>query len=163
MNRLAEQVLPVMTLQEVDDLVQQHYRNEAQTLTKGAEANLLKFKELTGTLSPEEAERWAHIKRAFNKNLLLRSGDGQDPIALVVHQLSAFNEGLFAIKEALSENRADKPVTMILLPASKAVSEPARSSGNGSHVDDEGVREVSISPETLKKIWELVEQQNKLP
>ena len=46
MNRLAEKVVSVMNDQEVQDLVLDHYKSESQTLTTGAEANFLKFKEL---------------------------------------------------------------------------------------------------------------------
>jgi len=162
---------------EVDDLIQQHYKDEAQTLTKGTEANLLKFKELTGTLSPAEAQRWSDIKRTFKKNLLLRTGDGQDPVGLVVGQLSAFNEGLESIKDVIaasSGRQQPAPVTVILMPPAKSPEPglPAPKSDAASaavplplppSAPEEGVREVSITPETLKKIWELVEQQNKPP
>ncbi|MCZ7635049.1 MAG: hypothetical protein M5U12_02655 [Verrucomicrobia bacterium] len=40
MNRLAEQVAPLMNDAELETLLQNHYRNEAQTLSKGAESNL---------------------------------------------------------------------------------------------------------------------------
>ncbi|GAB2889740.1 DNA repair ATPase [Streptomyces mayteni] len=63
-NRLAEQVLPVMTDAEVEALIDDHYRAEAQTLASGAEANLLKLAELRGRLTPPEAERWAELKRS---------------------------------------------------------------------------------------------------
>ncbi|MBI2948771.1 MAG: hypothetical protein HYY23_14120 [Verrucomicrobia bacterium] len=57
MNRLAEKVVPIMNDPEVLDLVLDHYRNESQTLTTGAEANLLKFKELIGLLADAEKAR----------------------------------------------------------------------------------------------------------
>ena len=40
MARLAPQVTPLMTPQEIGDLLRDHYRAEAQTLTSGAEENL---------------------------------------------------------------------------------------------------------------------------
>ncbi|WP_165986960.1 DNA repair ATPase [Streptomyces sp. YIM 98790] len=64
-NRLAEKVVPVMTEEEVEALIDDHYLAEAQTLTRGAEANLLKLAELRGRMTPEQAARWAEIKRAF--------------------------------------------------------------------------------------------------
>ncbi len=184
MNRLAEQVLPIMNDREVEDLIHQHYQNEAQTLTKGAEANLLKFKELVGALTPAEEHRWNEIRRTFKKNLLLRSaGDGQDPVSLVVGQLSAFNEGLDSIKEVLAAGAAQrpKPVTVFLMPAAPPVPAAEERTAQPDKVaaptagspagevppkppvtpPEEGVREVSITPETLKKIWDLVDQQNK--
>ena len=58
---------------EIDELIADHYKSEAQTLTTGAEANLLKFRALTGTLAGAEAARWAEITRAFKRNLLAGS------------------------------------------------------------------------------------------
>ena len=63
MNRIAEKVLALMTDQEVEALIFDHYENESQTLTDGAEANLLKFYELEGSLSDEDTERWIEIKK----------------------------------------------------------------------------------------------------
>ncbi|MBN2711295.1 MAG: DNA repair ATPase, partial [Planctomycetes bacterium] len=62
MNRIAEKVMPVMNHAELELLVMDHYQNESQTLTTGAEANLLKFKELSGKQSETEVQRWKDIK-----------------------------------------------------------------------------------------------------
>ncbi|MEM7010560.1 MAG: AAA family ATPase, partial [Verrucomicrobiota bacterium] len=94
MNRIAEKVLPIMTDDEIEGLILSHYENEAQTLTTGAEANLLKFKELEGKLSETEAERWAEIQKTFNKNQLLAGADENDPVTRVVAQLSQIGESL---------------------------------------------------------------------
>ncbi|WP_344259809.1 DNA repair ATPase [Streptomyces sodiiphilus] len=64
-NKLAERIVPVMNDEELEALIDDHYLAEAQTLTTGAEANLLKLAELRGRMSPEQAERWEHIKAAF--------------------------------------------------------------------------------------------------
>ena len=45
-NKLAEKIFSVMNDKELETLLLSHYENESQTLTSGAEANLLKFKEL---------------------------------------------------------------------------------------------------------------------
>lgn len=42
MNRLSEKVLPLMTEEEVTALIHDHYQNESQTLTIGAEANRIR-------------------------------------------------------------------------------------------------------------------------
>jgi hypothetical protein len=97
MNRIAEKVLPLMTMEEVEGLIFDHYENESQTLTTGAEANLLKFKEMEGALSEEEAARWAQIKKEFGKQKLLGGAGENDPVARVVAQMSQFNEGLEVI------------------------------------------------------------------
>jgi hypothetical protein len=48
MNRMTEKAYPVMTEEEVDRLIMDYCQNKSQTLTVGAEANLLKFKDMTG-------------------------------------------------------------------------------------------------------------------
>jgi hypothetical protein len=108
MNRLAEKVAPIMNDQEVLDLVVDHYRGESQTLTTGAEANLLKFKELLGLQSPEEQARWADIKKTYKQ--LVRGGDRSDPAGRIVSQLAGFQAGLEAIQETLAGAVARPPL-----------------------------------------------------
>ncbi len=100
MNRIAEKVQSLMTDEEVEALIDEHYEGEAQTLTSGAEANLLKFREMEGKLSAEEAERWAEIKRTFARRQLLGGGD-EDPVTRVVGALGAFQKGLEDIRETI--------------------------------------------------------------
>ncbi len=107
MNRIAEKILPLMTAAEVRGLIDDHYQSESQTLTTGAEANLLKFKELEGKLTEEGAARWAQIKKDFNKNKLLGAGGENDPVARVVAQLSQFNDGLESINQGISKAATD--------------------------------------------------------
>ncbi len=102
MSRIAEKVLPMMTHEEVRELVIDHYENESQTLTSGAESNLLKFKEMENILTEEETARWQQIKKDFNKNKLLGGAGENDPISRVVAQLTQFNDGLESIKEAVT-------------------------------------------------------------
>ncbi len=101
MNRIAEKVLPLMTMEEVEGLIFDHYENESQTLTTGAEANLLKFREMEGVLSEEEETRWAQIKKDFGKQKLLGGAGENDPVARVVAQMTQFNDGLEAISQGL--------------------------------------------------------------
>jgi hypothetical protein len=86
---------------EVHELIVDHYRGESQTLTTGAEANLLKFKELIGIMTDEERARWDDIKKVFKQNT--RGGDQKDPVNRVVAQLSGFQTGLEAIQQTLAE------------------------------------------------------------
>jgi hypothetical protein len=110
MNRLAEKVVAIMNDDEVRGLVVDHYRGESQTLTTGAEANLLKFKELIGALSPEEAARWEDIKRTFKRNQITRGAGGDnDPAGRIVAQLSGFQAGLEGIQTALASQLAKPP------------------------------------------------------
>ena len=100
MNRLAEKVQPIMNDAEIEAILMDHYTGEAQTLTTGAEANLLKFKSLFGKLKDSEATRWEEIKKTFNRNQLF-SAAGDDKMAPVILQLTRFNEHLMEIAEAL--------------------------------------------------------------
>jgi MoxR-like ATPase len=101
MNRIAEKVLPLMTMEEVEGLIFEHYENESQTLTTGAEANLLKFREMEGVQTAQEAARWAQIKKDFGKQKLLGGAGENDPVARVVAQMSQFNDGLEMIGQNL--------------------------------------------------------------
>ena len=117
MNRLAEKVVAIMNDDEVRALVIGHYRGESQTLTTGAEANLLRFKELIGELKPDEAARWADIKKTFQRNQFTRGTDQNDPVGRVVAQLSLFQTGLESIQTTLA-NAAAKPKEPVILDVS---------------------------------------------
>ncbi|MBN2343165.1 MAG: DNA repair ATPase [Deltaproteobacteria bacterium] len=102
MNRLAEKVIPIMNDRELETLVRSHYESEAQTLTTGAESNLLKFKQMIGALNEVDAARWAEIKKTFNKNQML-AGTGDDRMGQVLLQLDSFSNGLMGINATLAE------------------------------------------------------------
>ncbi|MEW6302399.1 MAG: DNA repair ATPase [Verrucomicrobiota bacterium] len=103
MNRMAEKILPVMNEEEVKLVIADHYKNESQTLTTGAEANLLKFRELQGWMTESDAARWEDIKKTFKRNLLFQGVNQKDPIGQVVAQLSTFAEGLDSIRSVLTD------------------------------------------------------------
>ena len=103
MNRLAEKVVPLLNDAELQALILDHYRGESQTLTTGAEANFLKFKELIGAQTDEERARWEEIKRTFKRNQLAPGADKNDPLARVVGQLAGFQAGLQGIQDALEK------------------------------------------------------------
>jgi len=104
MNRIAAKVLPLMTHEEIRALILDHYRNESQTLTQGAEANLLKFKEFEKISVETEKSRWADIRKEFMKRRLLGGTGEEDPVGRVVAQLSGFQDGLDAIKAVIGES-----------------------------------------------------------
>ncbi len=83
MNKLAEKVVPVMNDAELMAVLDDHYLGEAQTLTSGAEANLLKLAELRGTLTPEQARRWADVKAGYLRAKALGSAE-DDPVSRAV-------------------------------------------------------------------------------
>ncbi len=103
MARIAAKVLPLMTREEVRALILDHYRNESQTLTQGAEANLLKFREFEGIANEVEKSRWADIRKEFMKRRLLGGAGEEDPVGRVVAQLSGFQDGLDAIRSIIGE------------------------------------------------------------
>ncbi|WP_426060969.1 DNA repair ATPase [Hymenobacter sp. B1770] len=100
MAKLAEKVRPIMNDEEVRALLATHYDNEAQTLTSGTEANLLKLRELLGWLQETETIRWADIKATFARNLRTSSG-GQ--LQSVLTQLENIAGGLCGIKAVLEK------------------------------------------------------------
>ncbi|MCB1091226.1 MAG: AAA family ATPase, partial [Verrucomicrobiae bacterium] len=114
MNRIAERILPIMTDGEVETAIFHHYENEAQTLTKGAEANLLKFRELEDVLTESETERWDEIRRKFARNLLMGGRGDDDPVNRVVGTLAGFSDGLGRIEGVLSKAAAHQaqPATL---------------------------------------------------
>ena len=77
MTKLAGKVTAIMRDDEIDALLRDHYRGEAQTLTTGAEENLLKLAELLGTPTGDELARWTSIKEAFVRQRKL-GGDETD-------------------------------------------------------------------------------------
>jgi hypothetical protein len=83
MNKLAERIVPAMNDDEVEAVLDDHYAGEAQTLTTGAEANLLKLAELRGRLTPAQATRWAEVKDAYLRAKAL-GGSGDDPMSRAV-------------------------------------------------------------------------------
>jgi hypothetical protein len=177
MNRLAEKVVSVMNDAELENVIDSHYKNEAQTLATGAESNLLKYRELLGKQTPEEKKRWDEIKRTFVKSALLRGTDDRDPVTLVVQQLSNFSTGLDSIRDALSGTLESLPAGLkelaIALAKSKEVQvvhapapviappapvAPPERSSKASDGSAPNLQEVSISPDTLQKIWDLLEK-----
>jgi len=103
MNKLAERVYPIMNDSELKTLILSHYENEAQTLTTGAEANFLKFKEMTQWLDTTEQKRWTEIVEEFKKQHRLRGFGQNNQIAQVLMQLEALTNGITGIKDVLKK------------------------------------------------------------
>ncbi|EDM75660.1 hypothetical protein PPSIR1_15690 [Plesiocystis pacifica SIR-1] len=101
MAKLAEKVVPAMNMAELQSLVEDHYVGEAQTLTSGAEQNMLKLAELRGTLDDEQKARWDAIRKGFVKAKNL-GGAEDDPATRVTAQLSSLGDQLEGIQEALA-------------------------------------------------------------
>ncbi|MBN1517058.1 DNA repair ATPase [Candidatus Sumerlaeota bacterium] len=102
MNRIAEKVVAIMNDAELEAQILSNYENDAQTLTTGAEANLLKFKELAGNMGETEQQRWDDIKRIFCRNVEMAGIGDDQKFGQLVLQLQHFREGLQSIHEALA-------------------------------------------------------------
>ncbi|MGW5681415.1 DNA repair ATPase [Nonomuraea sp. NPDC003754] len=100
MNKLAERIVPVMNDAELEQVIDDHYLGEAQTLTSGAEANLLKLAELRGRLTPEQAARWADIKAAYLRTKAL-GGAEDDPMTRAVGAIGLLADRVGDIGQAL--------------------------------------------------------------
>ncbi|MEP0355267.1 DNA repair ATPase [Paraglaciecola sp.] len=96
MNKMAEKVSAVMNHDELMQLIGDHYTGEAQTLTSGAEENLLKLAILRGVMNAEQTARWEHICSAFSSKQTLKV-EG-DPTSQAVQQLGQMASSLEAIK-----------------------------------------------------------------
>jgi hypothetical protein len=87
MTKLAAQITPHMRDDELDALLRDHYRGEAQTLTTGAEENLLKLAHLLGTPTPQERERWAGLCEEFVRQRKLGGDDADGSVRIASSML----------------------------------------------------------------------------
>ncbi|MFI9601650.1 DNA repair ATPase [Streptomyces sp. NPDC052043] len=100
MNKIAQRLRPVMNDAELSAVLDDHFTAEAQTLTTGAEANLLKLAELRGTLTPQRATRWAELKAAHVRAQTLGDPAG-DPLTRATAALALLADRMGAIEAAL--------------------------------------------------------------
>ncbi|WP_396177142.1 DNA repair ATPase [Flavobacterium sp.] len=103
MNKLVSKIVPMMNDAEIETLLLSHYQNETQTLTSAAEANLLKFKEMTGMMTEDEVNRWESIKTTFQKNNKLKVFGDTNNMAQVLSQITEFTDHIEGIKEILRQ------------------------------------------------------------
>jgi hypothetical protein len=106
MNKIAQRIQPVMNDTELAAVIDDHYTAEAQTLTTGAEANLLKLAELRGTLTTEQALRWAEVKAAYLRAQAL-GGTEEAPLTRAVAALGLLADRISAVETAI--DRAADP------------------------------------------------------
>jgi hypothetical protein len=103
MNKIAGKVVAIMNEAELHTTIISHYENEAQTLTTGTEANLLKFKELNNLLTEADKTRWTEIKTTFRKNQQFKGLASGDQMGQLMVQISTLGDGLNAIREVIAE------------------------------------------------------------
>ncbi len=99
MNKLAEKVLPIMNDEELRSMILAHYEGESQTLTTGAEANMLKFREMFDFATEEELARWKDIKDTFCRNQKFRGMDSSDSMTQAVTMLGDLGDGITRLRE----------------------------------------------------------------
>ena len=102
MNKMAEKVSAVMNHEELMQLIGDHYVGEAQTLTTGAEENLLKLSYLRGVMNAQEQERWKHICNTYSSKQKLQV-EG-DPTVKAVQQLTSMANTLEVIKQDMLQS-----------------------------------------------------------
>ena len=98
---------------ELQTLMRSHYENEAQTLTTGAEANLLKLKEMRGLLTEADQQRWADIKAIFLKQQRAK-GYGENGMAQAVETMEDISGSLRGIAEALQKKWNDSCIVPLV-------------------------------------------------
>ncbi|MFI2432670.1 DNA repair ATPase [Streptomyces sp. NPDC018693] len=113
MNKIAQRIQPVMNDAELAALIDDHYTAEAQTLTTGAEANLLKLAELRGTLTAAQAGRWAELKAAYVRTRAL-GGPEDDALGRAVAALALLGDRIAAVESAIT--RATDPRHLVANP-----------------------------------------------
>ncbi|MBW5480784.1 DNA repair ATPase [Streptomyces bambusae] len=116
MNKITARIDPVMNEAELTAVIDDHYAAEAQTLATGAEANLLKLAELRGSLTPDEADRWAELKAAYVRNQTLGGPDG-DPLTRAIAALGLLADRVASVESAIT--RATDPRHALANPAAR--------------------------------------------
>ncbi|HEU4776036.1 MAG TPA: AAA family ATPase, partial [Telluria sp.] len=101
MSKLAPKVSALMDDAELDNLLRDHYRGEAQTLTTGAEENLLKLAHLLGRPDDAERARWQALTDEFLR-LRKQGGADADGATRVANTLSEIGGRIAALGERLA-------------------------------------------------------------
>ena len=106
MTKLAEKIASAMNQEELSALIDDHYLGESQTLTTQAEQNLLKLKEIRGTLRPEERARLEAIRVEFRRRKMMGGGGDDDPVSRVSGPLSSLVQSLEELRGTVQNQSA---------------------------------------------------------
>ncbi|RMJ03074.1 ATPase involved in DNA repair [Marinobacter litoralis] len=139
MNKLAEKLSPVMSDQELEALIDDHYQGEAQLLTYGAEENLLKLKQMRGTMNDEEAARWQTICEEYRRRQ--QAGGDEETGVKVVRQLGLISEHMQQLGQHLASGLESQGNSGLDLDT--ALSQLSRSLESGLA---EGLQAVQMNP-----------------
>ncbi|MCA9521406.1 MAG: DNA repair protein, partial [Myxococcales bacterium] len=155
MNKMAEKVVSVMNDAELEALIRDHYVGEAQTLTTGAEENLLKLAELLGAMKPEEQRRWDEVKAAFQRSQRIGGGDA-DPVTRVVGQLDTLGSQLGGIQQALeSSSGVGAHLTALQTTIREAAQIASQEAASRGAAED---NQAAMMASYLKKLHQVVER-----
>ncbi|MFB6351530.1 MAG: AAA family ATPase, partial [Bradymonadaceae bacterium] len=154
MNSMAEKVASAMNEEEVDQLIDDHYQNEAQTLTTGAEQNLLKLAEIRGTLTDEQKKRWEEIKEEFNRRQMM--GGEDDPVARVAGPLSTLVQRVDDVQGALDRDQ----LSTHLADIRKALEEAADAAGQVDGVTEGKAADGGAPVEAAREAAEVLGESN---
>lgn len=102
MTKLTEKVNALMSEADMTRLLQDHYQGEAQTLTSGAEENLLKLAQLIGHPTAEQQARWVAIQRDY-QHLKRMGGSETDGASKVANQISHIVSALDKLQSHISD------------------------------------------------------------
>ena len=105
MNKIVEKLVGMMNTEELNTLILSHYESESQTLTSGAEANLLRFKELFNALSETEQQRWEDIKTTYRSNKKETNGNVITPL---IEQMRMISDALTTMSRSMNKTGNDK-------------------------------------------------------
>jgi hypothetical protein len=115
MAKLAEKVLPAMNDDEIERLIDDHYAGESQTLTTGAEENLLKLAEIRGRMTEAQTSRWEEIKSEFRRQLRV-GGSETDPATRVMAELSVVSDRVGDVSRAILDAASRAPASAAASP-----------------------------------------------
>ncbi|MFF5900202.1 DNA repair ATPase [Streptomyces argenteolus] len=101
MNKITARISAAMNDTELAAAIDDHYTAEAQTLSGGAEAALLKLAGLRGVLTPAQTVRWSEITAAHARARAL-GGSGDDPLARAVAALGLLADRITAVETAIT-------------------------------------------------------------
>ncbi len=108
MARMASKLLPIMTAEEVDRIIDEHYNAESQALTGAAEWNLLRLAQLRGTMSQLQRDRWSDTLATFRRQQRL-GGDERDPATRVVAAIELVADAFRAQPDISVTPEAERP------------------------------------------------------
>ncbi len=103
MNRIAEKVLPIMNDQELQTADRFQLRERRPDADHQRRVEPAEVQGTHGRADPEEAQRWASIKRTFTQNVKMHGVAAGDQAGQVIVQLRDFSDGLHAIRETMGE------------------------------------------------------------